>query len=77
MEPGSPFGSSIQSLVTYLRYTHATSEERLSGILAEVFGVKISEGAIANLLGTVKTSLDDLCKSDTTTIATGKINLLG
>jgi transposase len=59
MEPGSPFGSSIQSLVTYLRYTHAIGEERLSGILAEVFGLKISEGAIANLLSTVKTSLDD------------------
>jgi len=59
MEPGSPFGSSIQSLVTYLRYTHAIGYERLSGILSEVFGLKISEGAIANLLGTVKTSLDD------------------
>ncbi|MEG5139903.1 transposase, partial [Microcoleus sp. A6-C6] len=51
--------SSIQSLVTYLRYTHAISYERLSGILAEVFGIKISEGAIANLLVKVKTSLDD------------------
>ncbi|MEG5019694.1 MULTISPECIES: IS66 family transposase [unclassified Microcoleus] len=59
MEPGSPFGSSIQSLVTYLRYTHAISYERLSSILASVFGLKISEGAIANLLEKVKTSLDD------------------
>jgi transposase len=59
MEPGSPFGSSIQSLVTYLRYTHAISYERLSSIFGSVFGLKISEGAIANLLGKVKTSLDD------------------
>ena len=59
MEPGSPFGSSIQSLVTYLRYTHAISYERLSSIFASVFGLKISEGAIANLLEKVKTSLDD------------------
>ncbi|MCC3417780.1 MAG: transposase [Microcoleus sp. PH2017_07_MST_O_A] len=59
MEPGSPFGSSIQSLVTYLRYTHAISYERLSSIFGEVFGLKISEGAIANLLAKVKTSLDD------------------
>ncbi|MEG5067618.1 transposase, partial [Microcoleus sp. B3-A4] len=59
MEPGSPFGSSIQSLVTYLRYTHAISYERLSSIFASVFGLKISEGAIANLLKKVKTSLDD------------------
>jgi transposase len=59
MEPGSPFGSSIQSLVTYLRYTHAISYERLSEILSSVFGLSISEGAIANLLSTVKTSLDE------------------
>ncbi|WP_228041982.1 MULTISPECIES: IS66 family transposase [unclassified Tychonema] len=59
MEPGSPFGSSIQSLVTYLRYTHAISYERLSSIFGEVFGLKISEGAIANLLVQVKTSLDE------------------
>ncbi len=59
MEAGSPFGSSIQSLVTYLRYTHAISYERLSSICASVFGLKISEGAIANLLEKVKTSLDD------------------
>jgi hypothetical protein len=67
----------FKARVTYLRYTHAIGEERLSGILSEVFGLKISEGAIANLLGTVKTSLDDLCKSNTTTVATSKINLLG
>ncbi|MEG4797694.1 IS66 family transposase [Microcoleus sp. LAD1_D1] len=59
MEPGSPFGSSIQSLVTYLGYTHAISYKRLSSIFASVFGPKISEGAIANLLEKVKTSLDD------------------
>src|SRR4028118_2178397 len=59
MEAGSPFGSSIQSLVTYLRYTHAISYERLSSIFASVFGLKISVGAIANLLEKVKTSFDD------------------
>ncbi|MCC3408378.1 MAG: transposase [Microcoleus sp. PH2017_10_PVI_O_A] len=68
-------GTSIQSLVTYLRYTHAISYERLSSIFASVFGLKISEGAIANLLGQVKTRLDDLCNSNTTTVAAGKINL--
>jgi len=31
----------------------------MSGILASVFGLNISEGAIANLLGKVKTSLDE------------------
>lgn len=59
MEPGSPFGSSIQSLATYLRYTHALSYERLSQVFSQVFGLEISEGAIANLFETVKTRLDD------------------
>ncbi|MEG4231078.1 hypothetical protein QUA40_03015 [Microcoleus sp. Pol11C3] len=56
MEPGSPFGSSIQSLVTYLCYTHAISYERLSSIFGSVLGLKISVGAIANLLLKVKIS---------------------
>ncbi|WP_051041465.1 IS66 family transposase [Oscillatoria nigro-viridis] len=49
----------FKARVTYLRYTHAIGYERLSGILSSVFGLKISEGAIANLLSTVKTSLDE------------------
>jgi len=59
MEPGTPFGASIQSLATYLRYTHAISYERLSALFAQVCGVDISEGALANLFRRVKTRLDD------------------
>jgi transposase len=58
MEPGTPFGASIQSLATYLRYTHAISYERLEGLLAQVFGLSISEGALANLFHGVKAPLD-------------------
>jgi transposase len=59
MEPGTPFGASVQSLATYLRYTHAISYERLSGLFAQVFGVGISEGGLANLFHAVKGRLDD------------------
>jgi transposase len=58
MEPGTLFGASIQSLATYLRYTHAISYERLSALFAQVYGVPISEGALANLFRRVKTRLD-------------------
>ena len=58
MEPGTPFGASIQSLATYLRYTHAISYERLSALFAQVYGVAISEGALANLFQVVKIRLD-------------------
>jgi len=58
MEPGTPFGASIQSLATYLRYTHAISYERLSALCAQVYRVHISEGALANLFRRVKIRLD-------------------
>ncbi|MGH8064547.1 MAG: IS66 family transposase [Candidatus Entotheonellia bacterium] len=59
MERGSPFGASVQSLATYLRYTHAISYERLSALLDQVFGLRISEGGLANLFQSVKVRLDD------------------
>lgn len=55
LAPGSPFGQSIESLATYLRYGHAISYERLHQLLGDVFNLSISEGAIANLLTRVKT----------------------
>jgi transposase len=58
MEPGTPFGASIEGLATSLRYTHAISYARLSALLAQVYGVPISEGALANLFRRVNTRLD-------------------
>jgi len=49
LEPGSPFGRTIEELVVYLHYTQAISYERLAALMREVFGVSISEGAIANM----------------------------
>lgn len=57
LEPGSPFGNSIAGVVSYLRYSHAISYERLSRVMAELYGVRISEGAIANLLQRVHQQL--------------------
>jgi transposase len=59
MESGTPFGASIQSLATYLRYTHAISDARLAALFTQVYGVPISEGALANLFQRVNTRLDD------------------
>jgi transposase len=58
MEHGTPFGASIQSLATYLRYTHAISYERLAALLAQAFQLPISEGGLANLFQRVQTRLD-------------------
>jgi len=58
LEPGSPFGDSIATVVSYLRYRHGISYERLSQLMEEVYGLKISEGGLANLLKRVKTRLE-------------------
>ena len=57
MEPGSPFGPRIAALVTTMRYAHGISYNRMQQMLGEVFGLEISEGAIANLLLRVKEQL--------------------
>lgn len=58
MEPGSPFGQTIEGLATYCRYSHAMSYQRLSQLFAEVFGLTISEGGLAQLFERVKGRLD-------------------
>lgn len=50
MPPGSPFGPGIVALVTYLHACQMVSYSRLAEMLDGLFGLKISEGAIANML---------------------------
>jgi len=57
MEPGSPFGNRIAALVTTLRYSHGISYRRMQQMFSGMFGLEISEGAIANLLLRVKGQL--------------------
>ena len=57
LEPGSPFGQSIAALVVYLHYSHAIGFERLALLMEEVFSLKISEGAISNILARARAPL--------------------
>jgi len=59
LEPGTPFGASIQRLATSLRYPHAIRYVRRSALFIQVYEVSISEGALANLFPRVNTRLDD------------------
>jgi transposase len=56
MPPGSPFGPSVLSRLVYLHHHHAIGYQRLAAMMPELFGLSISEGAIANALrrGSVK-----------------------
>lgn len=56
-EPGSPFGPGLCALIIHLHVTQAISFERLARLLAEVFGLTISEGAIANILARAEAPL--------------------
>ncbi len=47
---GSPFGPRLHGLATYLKTFQAFSYERLQASFADVFGVRISQGALMNML---------------------------
>jgi transposase len=59
LEPGSPFGPGIVALAVYLRYVHAIGYQRLSRLFADLYGLTISEGALANLFLRAKPRFDD------------------
>lgn len=57
MEPGSPFGPGICALVVHLHMTQMVSFSRLSKLMAKVWNLTISEGAIVNILARCGTRL--------------------
>lgn len=50
LEPGSPFGANLRAFVIYLRAVQGIPLARLSHVLADLFGLDISEGALVNIL---------------------------
>jgi transposase len=57
MPPASPFGPELVALILHLHVTQAIGFERLVRLLDEVFAIRISEGAIANMLARAGTPL--------------------
>lgn len=58
MPTGTPFGPNIHALLTYLHHSHHVGFERLARLAREMFGLTISEGAIANALRRLETPLE-------------------
>ena len=54
LEPGAPLGATIEALAVYFHYAQAIRYERLRALFADVFGLAISEGALANLFRRVQ-----------------------
>src|SRR5438132_11798896 len=73
MPPGSPFGSDLVALIVRLHVTQAIGFERLVRLLDEVFGVRISEGAIANLLGRAGASLTAAAETTAAEVRSSKV----
>lgn len=61
MPPGTPFGPGIRSLLAYLHHSHHVGFERLARMLKELFGLSISEGAIANAFRRMGPAFDTAC----------------
>lgn len=58
MPPGTPFGPNIHALLAYLHHSHHVGFERLARLANEMFGLTISEGAVANALRRLETPLE-------------------
>jgi transposase len=73
MAPGSPFGPGVAALVLHLHVNLPISFERLVRLMDEVFGVTLSEGAIASLLARAEAPMvaAELVASDETSARVG------
>ena len=87
LEPGSPFGSSVVALAIAFHHNQAISLERLVTQFVQVFGLKVSEGAICNMFMRsmpvfanqvvgikVKLFSTTIMGSDETTVRVNKVN---
>ena len=73
MAPGTPFGSGIRSLLAYLHYSHHVGFGRLSRIAHELFGLIISEGAIANAFRRMGAGMAATTKAITDKLLTARV----
>src|SRR5712692_505104 len=73
MSPGSPFGPDLTALILHLHVTQAIGFERLVRLLDEVFGVRISEGAIANMLARAGTPLTAAAETTAAEVRSSKV----
>src|SRR6266446_2293348 len=73
MSPGSPFGPDLTALMLHLHVTQAIGFERLVRLLDEVFGIRVSEGAIANMLARAGTPLTAAAETTAAAVRSSKV----
>lgn len=50
MPAGSPFGANFRALALHLRFSQHIGLARLEGLLGDVFGIRVSQGGLVNML---------------------------
>jgi transposase len=73
LEPGSPFGKSIEAIAVYLHYAQAIGIERLRLVFGELFGLAISEGALCNILARAQAPLQAAAAAIAATVTTSDL----
>ena len=56
---GTPFGPRLHAVATYLKTFQALSYERLEGAFADLFGLRISQGGLMNMLRRAQGRFED------------------
>ena len=70
---GRLFGPDLVALILHLHVTQAIGFERLVRLLDEVFGIRISEGAIANILARAETPLAAAAETTAAEVRSSKV----
>jgi len=73
LEPGSPFGKSIEAIAVYLHYAQAIGIERLRLVFGELFGLSISEGALCNILARAQAPLEAAASTISALVTTADV----
>ena len=73
LEPGSPFGKSIEAIAVYLHYAQAIGIERLRLVFGELFGLSISEGALCNILARAQAPLEAAASAISALVTTSDV----
>jgi len=73
MEPSSPFGPHVVALILYLHVVHALSFKRMVEMLAGVFGLIISQGAIVNILARARAPMHAIAEDIAAQVRASKV----
>jgi transposase len=73
LEPGSPYGPNLRAQVFYLRFVQCIPLARLAGVLFDMFGLQISEGALVNILDAGQDAFSAQTERFKADLATGSV----